>query len=95
MRRQKSGTRSVLAYLERKDERMIPIVSFVGKSNTGKTMLLEKVVSGLRSKGYRVAVIKHSPHGFDMDQPGKDTWRLANAGSDVVAISSPDRMAFI
>ena len=72
-----------------------PIVSFVGKSNTGKTMLLEKVVSGLKLKGCRVAVIKHSPHGFDMDQPGKDTWRLANAGSNVVAISSPDRMAFI
>lgn len=81
--------------VSKKTKHTAPVVSFVGRSESGKTTLLERVVSGLRSKGCRVAVIKHSPHGFDIDQPGKDTWRLANAGSDVVAISSPDKMAFI
>ncbi|MFQ5996658.1 MAG: molybdopterin-guanine dinucleotide biosynthesis protein B [Dehalococcoidales bacterium] len=74
---------------------MIPIVSFVGKSKSGKTTLLEKVVRELKSKGYRVAAIKHSHHDFDIDQPGKDTWRLAQAGSDIIAISSPNKMALI
>jgi formylmethanofuran dehydrogenase subunit E len=74
---------------------LIPIVSFIGKSNSGKTTLLEKVVRELKSAGYRVALIKHSHHDFDIDQPGKDTWRLAQAGSDVVAISSPNKVALI
>ncbi len=74
---------------------MIPIVSFIGKSNSGKTTLLEKVVRELKLRGYRVAVIKHSHHEFDIDQAGKDSWRLAQAGSDVVVISSANKMAFI
>lgn len=74
---------------------MIPVVSFVGKSNSGKTTLLEKVVRELKIKGYRMAVVKHSPHGFDIDHEGKDSWRLFEAGSKVVGVSSPDRVAFI
>lgn len=74
---------------------MIPIVSFVGNSGSGKTTLLEGVVRELKRRGYRVAVVKHAPHGFDIDQPGKDSWRLAQAGSDIVTISSPSKMAFI
>ncbi len=74
---------------------MIPIVSFVGKANSGKTTLLEKVVRELKLKGYRVAVIKHSPHGFEMDHPGKDSWRLTQAGSDIVALSSSDKAVFV
>ncbi len=74
---------------------MIPIVSFIGRSNSGKTTLLEKVVRELKLRGYRVAVIKHSHHEFDIDQSGKDSWRLAQAGSDVVVISSPNKLAFI
>ena len=61
---------------------LIPIVSFVGKSNVGKTTLLEKVVAELKRRGYRVATLKHDTHGFDIDKPGKDTWRMAQAGSD-------------
>jgi molybdopterin-guanine dinucleotide biosynthesis protein B len=52
---------------------MIPIVSFVGNSNTGKTTLIEKVIPELKKLGYRVAVVKHAHHGFEMDQPGKDS----------------------
>jgi len=74
---------------------MIPVISVVGSSNTGKTTFLEKVVRELKSRGYGVAVIKHDSHGFDIDRPGKDSWRLAQAGSDVVVLSSADKMALI
>lgn len=58
-------------------------------------MLLEKVIRELKSRSYRVAVIKHSHHDFQMDQPGKDSWRFAQAGSDAVALSSPNRIAMV
>ncbi|MBC8263888.1 MAG: molybdopterin-guanine dinucleotide biosynthesis protein B [Anaerolineales bacterium] len=74
---------------------MTPIISFVGKSDVGKTTVLEKVVRELKKRGYRVAVVKHDVHGFDIDRPGKDTWRFAQAGSDVVVISSKNKMAMI
>jgi molybdopterin-guanine dinucleotide biosynthesis protein B len=74
---------------------MIPVISVVGRSNVGKTTFLEKVVRELKSRGYRVAVIKHDSHGFDIDHPGKDSWRLAQAGSDVVVLSSADKVAMI
>ncbi len=74
---------------------MIPVVSFVGNSGSGKTTLLEGVVRELKRLGYRVAVVKHAPHGFDIAHPKKDSRRLTQAGSDVVVISSPERMAFI
>jgi molybdopterin-guanine dinucleotide biosynthesis protein B len=72
-----------------------PVISFVGKSGSGKTTLLEKVVSRLKKDGIAVAVIKHDAHRFDMDKPGKDTWRMAQAGADVVAISSSEKVAVI
>ncbi len=75
---------------------LIPIVSIIGKSNSGKTTLLEKLIPELKRRGYRVATIKHHAHaGFEIDQPGKDTWRHAQAGSDVVVITSPDKLALI
>jgi len=74
---------------------MIPIISIVGKSNTGKTTMLEKLLAELKARGYRVATVKHDAHSFDIDHPGKDSWRHAQAGSDVVIISSPARLAMI
>lgn len=74
---------------------MEKVVCFVGHSNSGKTTFLEKVVKELKWRGFRVAVIKHTPHGFDMDRPGKDSWRLSTAGADVVAVSSPRTAAVI
>ncbi len=74
---------------------MEKVVCFVGHSNSGKTTFLEKVVKELKWRGCRVAVIKHTPHGFDMDHPGKDSWRLSHAGADVVAVSSPQTAAVI
>ncbi len=73
----------------------VPMVSFVGRSNTGKTSLLEIIIREMAGRGYRVAAIKHSHHDFEMDRPGKDTWRLAAAGSQAVAISSPTKMALV
>ncbi len=74
---------------------MIPVISVVGRSNVGKTTLLEKVVKELKDRGYCVAIIKHDTHGFEIDQPGKDSWRMTQAGSDVVVLSSADKMAMI
>ncbi|MDK2817752.1 MAG: molybdopterin-guanine dinucleotide biosynthesis adapter protein [Moorella sp. (in: firmicutes)] len=72
-----------------------PVISVVGKSDVGKTTLLTKLLPELKRRGYRVATIKHDTHGFDIDRPGKDTWRHAEAGADVVVISSPSKMALI
>lgn len=74
----------------------IPVLSFIGKSGVGKTTLLEKVIPVLKSYGIRLATIKHHAHaGFEIDHPGKDTWRHAQAGSDLVIISAPDKIASI
>ncbi len=74
---------------------MLPIVCIVGKSNVGKTTLLEGLIAELKRRGHRVATVKHDVHGFDIDQPGKDSWRHAQAGSDAVVISSPQKLALI
>ncbi|NTV90084.1 MAG: molybdopterin-guanine dinucleotide biosynthesis protein B [Clostridiales bacterium] len=74
----------------------IPVISFVAMSSgSGKTTLLEKVIPILKAKGLRLAIIKHDAHSFEMDRPGKDTWRFANAGADIVAISSAEKFALI
>jgi molybdopterin-guanine dinucleotide biosynthesis protein B len=70
-------------------------VSVVGKSGSGKTVFLEKLITVLKGRDLRIGVIKHDPHGFDIDQPGKDSWRHAQAGSDAVVLSSPSKLALI
>jgi molybdopterin-guanine dinucleotide biosynthesis protein B len=74
-------------------KRNVPIISVVGKSGVGKTTSLERVIREMKRRGYRVGTIKHDTHGFEVDTPGKDSWRHARAGSDVVAVSGPYRMA--
>ncbi len=74
---------------------MIPIVSIVGRSNTGKTTLIEKLIPELRRRGYRLATIKHNVHGFDIDHEGKDSWRHKKAGASITVIASPQRVAVI
>jgi molybdopterin-guanine dinucleotide biosynthesis protein MobB len=73
----------------------IMTVSFVAKSGTGKTTLLEKVIVCLKERGYRVGVIKHDAHRFDIDHPGKDSYRLTAAGADTMLISSPEKLAMV
>jgi molybdopterin-guanine dinucleotide biosynthesis protein MobB len=70
-------------------------VSFVAKSGTGKTTLLEKVITELKGRGYRIGVIKHDAHRFDIDHPGKDSHRLTQAGADTMLISSPEKLALV
>jgi molybdopterin-guanine dinucleotide biosynthesis protein MobB len=70
-------------------------VSFVAKSGTGKTTLLEKVIVHLKERGLRVGVIKHDAHRFDIDHPGKDSHRLSAAGADTMLISSPEKLAIV
>lgn len=76
-------------------ERIIPIVSIVGKSDSGKTTLIEKLIAELGRRGYKVATIKHDVHGFEVDQEGKDSWRHKKAGAHTVIISSPQKLALI
>jgi len=73
----------------------MPVISLVGKSGVGKTTALERILRELKRRGYRVGTIKHDTHGFDVDKPGKDSWRHAQAGSDVVVISGPQKLAMI
>ena len=73
----------------------VKAVSFVAKSGTGKTTLLEKVIARLKERGYRVGVVKHDAHRFDIDHPGKDSYRLTAAGADTMLISSPEKLAMI
>ncbi len=72
-----------------------PVITFVGKSGTGKTTYLERLIPVLKGRGLRLALVKHDAHGFEMDTPGKDTYRFSAAGADVVAISSAEKMAMI
>jgi len=71
-------------------------ISFIAaSSNSGKTTLIEKVVRILKERGLRVAVIKHASKGFDLDRPGKDSWRFREAGADAVMLVGPDSMALM
>src|SRR5512139_3427672 len=74
---------------------MIPIVSIVGKSDSGKTTLIEKLIAELTNRGFRVATIKHNRHGFEIDHEGKDSWRHKRAGAVITVVASPDRIAVI
>ncbi|MEW6221505.1 MAG: molybdopterin-guanine dinucleotide biosynthesis protein B [Thermodesulfobacteriota bacterium] len=74
---------------------MVPAVSFVARSNTGKTTLLEKVIAELTARGLAVGAIKHDAHRFEIDHPGKDSYRLTQAGAATMLITSPARLALV
>lgn len=72
----------------------VPVLCIIGASGSGKTTLLERLIPEFKAKGYRIATVKHHSHaGFDIDVPGKDSWRHAKAGSDHVVIAAPDKIA--
>lgn len=71
----------------------VPIVSFIGRSNSGKTTLIERVIPELVKAGYRVATVKHAGHGFDLDTEGKDSWRHRRAGASSVVVVSKGSLA--
>lgn len=73
----------------------IPVISIVGKTNSGKTTLIEKIVPELKKRGYKIGTIKHDAHRFEIDHEGKDTYRHFQAGTDTVVIASSKKMALI
>ena len=72
-----------------------PAVCCMGWSGAGKTTFLEKLLPVLAGRGIRTAVIKHDAHGFQLDTPGKDTWRFSAAGAAAVGISGPNGWAVL
>ncbi|MCW8887634.1 MAG: molybdopterin-guanine dinucleotide biosynthesis protein B [Gammaproteobacteria bacterium] len=77
------------------DSYPIPLLAFSAYSGSGKTTLLEKVVPELRKLGLRIAMIKHTHHKVDLDQPGKDSYRMREAGANPVMIASKKRWALL
>ena len=71
------------------------VIGFCGYSGSGKTTLVEHLVARLREGGRRVSVVKHAHHDFDIDHPGKDSWRHRRAGAFEVVIASNRRLAKI
>ncbi len=73
----------------------VPAVSFVAGSGTGKTTLLEKVIVELKRRGWRIGALKHDARRFEIDHPGKDSWRFTAAGADTMLITSPEKLALV
>src|SRR5262245_45670080 len=71
----------------------VPIVSFVGKSNSGKTTFIERISPELVRARCKIATVKHAGHGFDLDTEGKDSWRHKQAGASTVVVLSKGSMA--
>ena len=71
----------------------VPILCFVGRSNSGKTTLIERLIPALVQQGYRLATIKHAGHGFNLDTEGKDSWRHKRAGADTVIVTTKGSLA--
>lgn len=71
------------------------VVGFAGFSGSGKTTLVEKLIPALKMRGLRVSVVKHAHHKFDIDHPGKDTWRHREAGAFEVVVASDRRLALM
>ena len=74
---------------------MPSIISVVGKSKSGKTTLIEKLIPELKKRGYRIGTIKHAFHEFHLDKKGKDSRRHKAAGADTVIVASRDRIAMV
>lgn len=71
------------------------VFGIAGYSGSGKTTLLEKLIPQLTGRGLKVSVIKHAHHGFDIDRPGKDSYRHREAGASEVLLSCHDRWALM
>jgi molybdopterin-guanine dinucleotide biosynthesis adapter protein len=71
------------------------ILSIVGKSEAGKTTLIEKMLPCLVRRGIKVGTIKHDVHGFTMDREGKDSYRHKQAGAHTTVISSPKKIGMV
>ncbi len=70
-------------------------VGFIGNSGVGKTTLIERLIRVFVDKGYRVGAVKHDAHKFEIDYPGKDSYRMKHAGASRVVLSSKDKFALV
>jgi molybdopterin-guanine dinucleotide biosynthesis protein B len=75
--------------------RAMKVFGIAGWSGSGKTTLLERLIPCLTARGLRVSVIKHAHHGFDIDRPGKDSWRHRAAGASEVMLACGERWALM
>jgi len=71
------------------------VIAFVGASDTGKTTLILKLLPKFKRDGFKVAVVKHCPHGFELNREGKDSWKFTQAGADGVVLTAPNQLAII
>ncbi len=71
------------------------VVGFAGYSGSGKTTLVEQLIPVFKKRGLRVSVVKHAHHSFDIDRPGKDTFRHREAGAFEVVVASSNRFALM
>ena len=71
------------------------VIGFIGYSNTGKTTLIEKLIPRFMARGLTVSTVKNAHHGFDMDRPGKDSYRYREAGASQVLIATSERWALL
>lgn len=72
-----------------------PVFGIAGWKNSGKTTLMTRLIEAFAKRGYKVAAVKHAHHGFDIDQPGRDSHRFREAGAREIAIVSSKRVAMI
>jgi len=74
---------------------MPPVISVIGKSKSGKTTLIEKLIPELKRRGYRIGIIKHAFHEFEIDKKGKDSWKHKQAGAETVMVSAPRTLTMV
>lgn len=72
-----------------------PVVCIVGFSGSGKTTVTVALIAALRQRGLQVGTIKHDVHGFEMDRPGKDSWRHKRAGAGITMVTSPFQIGMV
>ncbi len=73
----------------------LPVLGFAAWSGTGKTTLLTRIIPLLKARGYRLGIIKHVHHAFDIDKPGKDSYKLRKSGACQIIAASKSRLAYI
>ena len=83
------------ASINRDNYGILPLLCIVGFSGSGKTTVTVGLVSALKRRGLRVGTIKHDVHGFELDRPGKDSWRHKQAGAERTIVTSPKKIGIV